>query len=288
MNWDDLKVVLCVAEAKTLAGAARALAKDATTVGRRIAAIEAALRVRLFDRVSTGFVPTEAGHRVIDLAERVKRDTQALQNEIEGSDDRIDGPVRLSGLDAVFNHLVIPKLPRLLARYPGLEITFSSNLAFADLSQREADIALRSREPRHPDSVGRRLGMLAQGAYAATTAQVDRRPKLIGLPRDYDGSHYARVLADSFPDGRIAARAGTESHIHELVRAGVGIGVLDCFVGDMDPALRRVLPNPVWTQTAWSEVHVSMARAPRIRAVMDFLQDIFTENSDLLLGRRAD
>ncbi|SIT18162.1 DNA-binding transcriptional regulator, LysR family [Roseivivax lentus] len=288
MNWNDLKVVLSVAKTGTLAGAARDLEKDPTTVGRRIAAIEGAFRARLFDRLNSGFVPTEAGHRVIALAEQVELDAQALQNEIEGADQRIDGTVRLSGLDAIFNHLIIPQLPGLLDRYPGLEITFSSHLDFADLSRRKADIALRSREPRHPDSVGRRLGTLVQAAYSTKGSQFGPGLNLIGLPREYEGSDYARILADSFPDGTIVARASTESHIHELVRAGVGIGILDCFVGDTDPTLKRVLPNPVWTQTAWTEVHLSMARAPRIRAVIDFLQDIFTENANLLAGKRSE
>ena len=285
MNWDDLKVVLAVARAGTLAGAARSLDIDATTVGRRLAAIEAGLRARLFDRSSGGYISTEAGHRAISLGEEVERAVRTFQNEIEGTDQRIEGHVRLTGLDAIFNHLVIPRLPGLVARHPGLEITFSSHLDFVDLSRREADIALRSREPRHPDSVGRRLGTLAQAAYASTSFAAGPQPSLIGLPREYDGSDFAHILAESFPAGTIVARAGSESHIHELVRAGVGIGLLDCFVGDRDPALHRVLAHPVWIQTIWAEVHVSMSRAPRIRLMMDFLRDVFAAEERLLSGQ---
>ncbi len=285
MNWDDLKVVLALARAGTLAGAARELGIDATTVGRRIATVEGVLRARLFDRLSSGYVATEAGHRAIALAEEFERATQSFQNEIEGTDQRIDGQVRLTGLDAIFDHVIIPRLPRLLDRHPGLEITFSSNLEFVDLSRREADIALRSREPQHPNSVGRRLGTLAQAAYAAKASSTRQQPSLIGLPREYDGSDFSRILAASFPTGTIVARASSESHIHELVRAGVGIGVLDCFVGDRDPDLHRVLPKPVWTQTAWAEIHLAMAKAPRIRVVMDFLQAIFAAEENLLSGK---
>jgi DNA-binding transcriptional LysR family regulator len=285
MDWGDLKVVLALARAGTLAGAARDLGIDATTVGRRLAAIEASLRARLFDRLSSGYIATEAGHRAIELGEEVERAVRGFRNEIEGTDQRIDGRVRVTGLDAIFNHLVIPRLPSLLERYPGLEITFSSNLDFVDLSRREADVALRSREPRHPDSVGRRLGTLAQAAYSATFSQPGPQPSLIGLPREYDGSDFARILAESFPAGTIVARGSSESHIHELVRAGVGIGLLDCFVGDRDPGLHRVLANPVWTQTVWAEVHMSMSRAPRIRIVMDFLREVFAADEKLLSGQ---
>ena len=125
MNWDDLKVVLALARAGTLAGAARELGIDATTVGRRIATVEGVPRARMFDRLSSGYVATEAGHRAIALAEDFERATQSFQNEIEGTDQRIDGQVRLTGLDAIFDHMIIPRLPRLLDRHPGLEITFS-------------------------------------------------------------------------------------------------------------------------------------------------------------------
>jgi len=284
MNWDDLRIVLAVGRAGTLAAAARSLQVDATTVGRRITAIETAVGARLFDRLNSGFTPTDVGHRAMARAETVESEMNALRNEIEGTDQRVEGRVRVTGLDAIFDHLVIPRLPRLLDRHPGLEITLSSNLDFVDLSRREADIALRSREPRHPDSVGHKLGVLAQGAFAAASLDLGERPPLIGLPREFEGTAFSRLLLDHFPDGYVAARANSESHIHALVKAGVGIGVLDCFVGDRDPSLSRVLADPVWTQTAWAEIHMAMVRAPRIRAVTDFLREVFTEEAALLAG----
>lgn len=286
MNWDDLKIVLALARAGTLAGAARTLGVDATTVGRRIAAIEGALRAHLFDKLSSGYVLTDTGHLAVTLAEKVERATQAFQNEVEGTDQQIEGRVRLTGLDAIFDHLIIPRLPGLLDRHPGLEITFSSKLDFVDLSRREVDIALRSREPQHPDSVGRKLGTLSQAAYVKKTGSAADAPFLIGLPSEYDGSDFSRVLTDSFPTGRIAARGSSESHIYALVKAGIGIGVLDCFVGDRDPELRRVIQKPLWTQTAWAEIHIAMAKAPRIRVVTDFLKEIFASERDLLAGDR--
>lgn len=284
MNWNDLRIVLALGRSGTLAGAARALEIDATTVGRRVAMVEADLGARLFERVSSGYAPTDAGHRAIAHAEHIERATLALQNEVEGSDHRVEGRVRLTGLDAIFDLLIIPRLPRLLARHPGLELTFASNLDFMDLSRREADIALRSREPRHPDSVGRKLGRLAQAVYAAKRMEIGDRPPLIGLPSEYDSSEFARVVSDHFPTGRVVARGNSESHIRSLIKAGVGIGVLDCFAGDRDPELRRVVKEPVWTQAAWAEIHVAMAKAPRIRAVTDFLRDVFAEESELLAG----
>jgi len=286
MSWDDLKFVLAVGRAGTLAAAARLLKVDATTVGRRIMAIESDLGARLFERTGTGYLPTHAGHKALSHAETMELTALSLSHQIDGSDQNVEGPLRLTGLDAIFDAFIIARLPRLLARHPGLEITFSSNLELLDLSRREADIALRNREPTHPDSVGRRLGRVAQAAYAATGLKLGEAPPLIALPRENDGMEFSKMQRDLFPRGRIAARGNSEGHILALTRAGIGIGILDCFVGDSDPSLRRVLSNPIASQMVWAESHVSMARAPRVRAVIDFLGEIFAEDSSLLQGDR--
>lgn len=287
MNWDDLRFVLAVGRSGSLAAAARGLKVDATTVGRRIIAIEADLGTRLFDRTAAGYLPTDAGHKALDHAEAMELATLSLSHQIEGSDQRVEGPVRLAGLDAMFDKLIIPRLPRLLARYPGLEITIASGSDLVDLSRREADIALRAHEPIHPDSVGRKIGRMALGAYAAVGLQLGDTPPLIGLPREYGGKEFAKLLHRLFPEGRIVASGNTEGHLHSLTRAGIGICVLDCFVGDSDPMLRRVLPDPVAFEIAWTETHIAMVRAPRVRAMIDFLATIFAEEAELLEGRRA-
>ncbi len=286
MNWDDLRIVLAVGRSGTLSGAARELRVDPTTVGRRLATVEIDLGAQLFERRATGYFPTEAGHRALEQAQHIEHAALSLQNEIEGSDQRVEGQVRLTGLDAIFDLLIIPRLPGLIAKHPGLELTISSNLDFVDLSRREADVALRSREPKHPDSVGRKLGVLAQGVYARKNLAVGDAPPLIGLPKEHDGSEFSRVLFDLFPKGVVVARGNSEGHLRALIKAGIGIGVLDCFAGDQDPDLRRVLEEPIWTQTAWAEIHLAMTRAPRIRAVTDFLQGLFSEEAELLAGKQ--
>jgi DNA-binding transcriptional LysR family regulator len=286
MNWDDLRFALAVGRCGTLAGAAPGLKVDATTVSRRIISIEAELGSRLFDRTAAGYLPTDAGHKALARAEAIERETMMLLHQIEGVDRRIEGPVRLTGLDAIFNRIIIPQLPRLLTQHPGLEVTVSSNLDIVDLSRREADIALRTIEPSHPDSVGRKLGRLAQAAYAAKELVLHEVPPLIALPRGNEATGFSKSLLGLFPDGRIVARGNSEAHILALIRAGIGIGVLDCFVGDSDPGLRRVLPEPVASQILWAEAHVAMVRAPRIQAVIDFLGEIVAKDSDLLEGQR--
>lgn len=286
MNWDDLRHVLAVGRSGTLSAAGRSLRVDPTTVGRRILAIEAELGSRLFERTGDGYVATHTGHLALAHAEDVERSTLALIRQVEGSDIRVEGPVRITALDGLFDHLIIPRLPRLVARHPGLELTLSSNLEMVDLSRREADIAIRSRKPSHPDSTGRKLGRLATGAYRAVGLVPGATPPLIGMPREFDATRFAGLLRELFPTGTIVARCNTETHMRGLVRAGIAIGLMDCFVGDADPELCRALPETVEVFDIWAEAHVAMFRAPRIQAVMGFLSEVFGEEAALLAGDR--
>ncbi len=286
MNWDDLRFVLEVGRRRTLAAAGRALGVDPTTVGRRIFAIEKELGSRLFDRTGDGYIATHAGQIAIAHAKDMENMSMSLSRQVDGSDKRIEGPVRLTALDAMFDALIIPKLPRLLKRHPGLVLTFSSSWDFLDLSRREADIALRVTEPTHPDAVGRRLGRQALGVYAALDLELVDAPPIIGLPRDNESTRFSGFLHELFPRSPIVARGNTEGHILALTRAGIGVGLVDCFVGDADPLLRRVLPEPVDHYDVWAVVHVEMHKSPRVRSVMDFLTEVYSEEADLIEGRR--
>ena len=286
MNWDDLRFVLAVGRRQTLASAGRDIGVDPTTVGRRIVAIEAELGSRLFDRTSDGYFATHTGKIAIAHAEEIELKALALAQKIEGSDERVAGPVRLTALDGLIDTFIVPRLPRLLQRHPGLELTFSSNIKLLDLSRREADIAFRNSRPSHPDAVGRHLGLQAMAVYASRDFEIGDAPPLIGLPRDLDAINFSKLLGEHFPRSRIVARGNTEGHMLSLIRAGVGIGLLDCFAGDTDPRLRRVMSEPVALYDMWAVVHVEMRQAPRVRAVMDFLTEIYAEEADLIEGRK--
>ena len=184
MDWGDLKFVLTVARERTLAAAGRKLRVDPTTVGRRVLAIEEQLGVRLFDRTGEGYLMTNAGRIATRHAEKVEGIVGSLEQQIEGADRRVEGPVRITALDALFDALLIPALPAFIARYPGLELTLSSSFDTIDLSKREADIAIRPSKPVEPDFIGRKLGRAAMAVYAARHASFSSPPPLIGLPRD--------------------------------------------------------------------------------------------------------
>jgi len=274
MQWDDLKFVLALHRSGTLVGAGKLLNVNTSTVGRRIAALERVLGTRLFDRMAGGYRPTAAVRRVVACAEEMELQASALERQIRNSDARVEGAVRITALDNFLDHLVVPALPALLEAHPGLEVTLESDLRLFDLARGEADIAVRSAEPTQPEMVARRLGLLGTAFYQARGRSWPGALPLIGLPDTPAHAAYNSFLLERVSSGRIAARANTESRITELTRRGVGIGYIDCFVGELDEELERLPGFGLEEVTLWAVTHVEMRRSARVRTVLAFLTEL--------------
>jgi DNA-binding transcriptional LysR family regulator len=147
MNWDDLRYILAIARAGTLAAAARQLGVNQTTVTRRLAAAEAAMGARLFERVEARLYPTKAGETAIARAAQVEAEVRALESGITHDDAAPAGLVRLTAVPILVNRFIIPALPRFHATYPRIELELIAEARNVSLSRREADIALRLARP---------------------------------------------------------------------------------------------------------------------------------------------
>jgi DNA-binding transcriptional LysR family regulator len=274
VNWDDLKFVLALHRSGTLVGAGKLLNVNTSTVGRRISALERSLDAHLFDRIGGGYQPTAAAMRVVACAEEMELQANAMDRQIRGIDHRVEGAVRITALDAFLDRLVVPALPAWLQMHPGIEVTLESDLRLFELSRGEADIAVRTAKPTQPEMVMRGLGVQATAFYQVQGQRWPEFLPLIGLPDRPEHAHYNDYLLGQVPKGKIVMRANTESRITELVRRGVGIGFIDCFVGEFDADLERLPGFGLTESPLWAVTHVEMRRSARVRAVMDFLFDV--------------
>src|SRR5450432_2411088 len=131
LDWNDFRYFLAIARAGTLAGAARELSVEHTTVGRRLAALEGALGARLFLRGPDGLAATSAGRAVLPLAEEIAARVEAIERRVSGDDGRIEGTVRISTSEAVSGYLV-RAFTALRERLPGLLVEILSGNHAAD------------------------------------------------------------------------------------------------------------------------------------------------------------
>ncbi len=159
--WDDVKLFLAAARTKGFGAAARELGTMQSTVSRRVAALEKSLGVRLFDRTPSGIELTAAGRQVLANAEPAEVALQGLGDVAALTTPTVSGVVRLALTETLASVFVIPRvLPALLARHPDLVVDLVVSDDVADLSRREADLALRFFLPPKGDLVTRRVARL--------------------------------------------------------------------------------------------------------------------------------
>lgn len=280
MDWDLLRFVLAVAEAGGVSAAARALGVDAGTVSRRLDAVEAQLRCKLFHRTRRGLTPTAAGTKLIAPAQRIAAEIRRLDFELSAEDRGLAGPVVVTATEAVAAGFLAPILPALHARHPGIAVEIVTDIRALDLSRREADIALRLVRPRLGDLAARRLGDVGYGLYAApgyleSRGLPDPRTQCAGhavvdWPLDYSIIPQVPWLRRHAAAAQVAMRSGSALARLSACAAGLGIALLPCVLADADARVRRIVASPAPPkQELWLVTHRDLARVPRIRVVLE-------------------
>ena len=293
MNWDDLRVVLAVARAGSLSGAARSLRVTHSTVFRRLTAIEKRLGVRLFERFRDGYSATPAGETAASFAARFADDFVALERRLSGQDLRPSGTVRITTTDTICAMLMRHVLA-LRAAYPQIHLEITITNAMANLTRREADVAIRPTAEPPETLVGRRIATIAHAIYGsrawlARRGRSDRSgDEWVGLDDALATTVIGRWMNGNVQDARIALRVDALPALRDAARASMGLALLPCYLGDEDDQLRRVRPAaiPEARSALWLLTHGDLKRTARIRAVMDFLATALGSERALLEGRR--
>lgn len=298
MNWDDLRYFLAVARHGGLTGAGKELKASASTVARRIEALEASLRTRLFERRPDGYGLTEHGRGVLDKAVAIEARMSELEDGFGDQDGRVAGIVRIVTVETLAHHLIIPQLSRLQQAQPALSLSVAINASFARLAQREADIGLRLCRPEHGSFTVRRIGTLAFGLYGAPDYLKDHPIATASLP--ISGQRLV-TWGDplSYMALPVALQAWTQDGSPVLVvdsmqaqllaiRSGSGLGVLPCILADAETGLVRVMPELCRREEPiWLVVHEDIARTKRVQLVCAFLERLVREHQAALGGIAA-
>jgi DNA-binding transcriptional LysR family regulator len=282
-EWSDYRYFLAVARRGSLSGAARDLGVDQSTVGRRLAALEAAVAARLFDRTPDGWVLTPAGEGVRAEVERLEEGFLAVERRLSGGDARIAGVVRVATPEAFASAFLIPHLAALKRRHPELSIDLVSGIQPVDLARREADLAVRlGAPPKQPYLIVRPAGAVRFALYAAPgylarrqgarTRAGLRGHAVVAFGGDLALTPISRWLEARAKDATVAFRANTIAAVYDAVSAGLGIGALPCVLGDR--GLTRLRAADEATAPIWTVVHEDLARSARVRAVLAFVSEV--------------
>jgi DNA-binding transcriptional LysR family regulator len=294
MNWDDLHLVLAVFREGTLSGAARRLNVTHSTVFRRLGAIEEKIGVRLFERFRDGYAPTPAGETAAASAARLEDEVLTLERKLSGQDLRPSGTVRITTTDTLAA-MVTRHLPAMRDLHPEIQLEIAISNAMANLTRREAEIAIRP-TPAPPEIlVGRRVADIAHAIYGSR-AYLSRRDgkelsahDWIGLDDALAGTVMAQWMEENLRATKFACRVDALPALRDAALAGLGLAVLPCYVGDRVAGLRRLLPRVLADarSTLWLLTHDDLKRTARIRATLDFLAKALALERALLEGKRS-
>ncbi|ALV61001.1 LysR family transcriptional regulator [Burkholderia cenocepacia] len=273
LSWDDLRLVLAVAQAGSLAGAARRLGISRATVFRRLAAIEAELGVKLFERTRAGYAPTPAGEDAAAAAERIQDEVHGVERRVAGRDVRPSGTVRVTTTDTLLSGLLSPVFAAFRHACPEITLEVSVSNAVFDLSKREADVAIRPSSSPPEVLIGRRVGTIAQAVYAAPGWR-ERADDLawVGPDRRMGYRPLERWMHAQGADARCGYRVDTLLGLFAAARAGIGAAVLPCYLADDERDLVRLggrideLATDLWLLT-----HPDLRDTARIRAFSSFV-----------------
>lgn len=284
-DWNELRLVLAVQRAGSLTAAAQTLGIDHSTAFRRLKALESRLGVRLFERLAGGtYEATAAGARMASGAERMEDEALALDRDITGRDHRLCGRLRVTCSETLAYGRLTSHLAAFRQAHPGIVVELAIDNRVLSLSRREADIALRPIRPKEGDLWGRKLAEVAWAMYGAPAylephggfiSGLDdlSRHALIGWEETMAGIQAADWLGRVAPAEAFVYR--TSSLVNQLAaaKAGIGLALLPCYLGDGETRLVRALPEPVADLRGelWIVTHADLEGTARVRAFFDLV-----------------
>ena len=296
MDWNDLRYLLAVHQCGSLAKAATALGVTKSTVSRRLTALDDALGTPLTVRDPSGMTLTEAGRGALLAAEAMQHAVQSL-SETLAARARVPGVVRVTAPPWLAERLLIPSVPALRSAHPELDVRIVGSHDLVDMTTGQMDIALRNVIPSTGPLVCRRVGELA-GCVYGSELYLERR----GMPSrrddlvDHDLLAYEGMagmpgfewIREERWTARIVFRAGDPVGLTSAIAAGLGLGAVPCILGETSPMLRRVEGLGVGFSPLYVITHERNHATPRVRAVIQYLEEVLRTNGAVLMGRGVD
>ncbi|WP_104019413.1 LysR family transcriptional regulator [Roseovarius nitratireducens] len=285
MDWDKLRIFHAVADAGSLTHAGDLLHLSQSAVSRQIRALEDSLSATLFHRHARGLILTEQGELLFDATRAMMKRLEAATARIRDSEEEVFGELRVTTTTGFGTLWLAPRLPKLYEKYPDLKIDLMLEERVLDLPMREADIAIRMKEPSQADLIRKRL-MTVHMCLFATESYVEKR----GMPENQEALTGHRLICQNPRSAQVGAAATLVSELMtndisslltvnnyfgvlQGVLHDLGIGVLPDYLSHDFPQLVRVLPE--FTSTAvpvFLAYPEELRQSKRVSAFRDFVQ----------------
>ena len=288
MDWDKLRIFHAVASAGSFTHAGQQLTLSQSAVSRQISALEEEISTPLFQRHARGLTLTDEGAMLYKTVSEVLAKLAAAEETLKNIHDSPRGTLKITTSHGIGSYWLLPRMKEFLKEYPEVEIHLVMDDRELDLSQREADLAIRMRAPVQADLIQRKLFTVHYHMYAAKTYLKARpAPKSLEEIADHNIIVYGETAVPEIRDinwlleaYKKYAKQGSKGHVIRInnitgilqaVEAGLGIGVVPDYVAAQHPALERVLPD---VAAPGFDVHLvyadALRQSKRVAAFRDF------------------
>lgn len=279
-NWDDLRLILAVAEQRSLAGAARVLHVNHTTVLRRINAFERAYAIRLFDRLSSGYTVTDAAESLLSSARAMKDVVSELELNLIGEDLRLEGRVRIATCDTLMGSILPEILSGFNKAYPDIFLEVTTENFLDDLSQRNADVAIRTGCGPVETLIGNHIANIGFGLYAAkgfsesnSIANPINFNRWLAPDITFSGMCVYKWMSTTIPVDSVILKADSLLTLMQAAQGGLGVVILPYYLGDSTAGLERIkFESLVSLKTElWVLTHKSLRNTARVSALTSYV-----------------
>ena len=294
-DFNDWRFICAIAETGSLSGAARRLQVNHATVFRRVQACELRLGVRLFERDGGRYTPTLAGEEMARAGALMQEAANAALLKVSGRDLRLQGLVRITTTESIAHCLLGPILQECRQRYPEIRLQVAISNEMANLSKRDADIAIRPAQKPPDYLIGKRISPLAFAVYTARSHwQAANADEATNLAQQW-GTHQWIALDEAhrtvnwlaqFQDPeQIGLRINGFAAVRQACLAGLGLALLPCFMAAAEPELQQLsAPIPELSSELWLLVHPDLRQTARISAVFQLLHAALSRCKPALSG----
>ncbi|MFC2249126.1 LysR family transcriptional regulator [Labrys portucalensis] len=291
IDWDDIRYFLAVARRGSVRAAAEHLGVNHSTVLRRVAQLEERLGAQMFEKLPSGYRLTVAGEEVLELAGQMEASSHQLETRVFGRDQSVRGLLRVTLAPTLATHLLMPDFSDFACLYPDIEMEILSSGELANLTNREADVAIRVVYDRKTLPLNLH-GLKGPDVFGAIYMSRDRLAAWrAGVP---DPVRWIVISMHGIPDwvreGEVRAaevpfRVTDAGAQIAAVRQGLGMTTLPCFVGDADPMLVRVPGTDLHMYgTLWLLTQGETRKTKRVRLFTEFVSSRLATYSSLLAG----
>ena len=287
LDWDKLRVFHAVAEAGSFTRAADRLGLSQSAISRQISSLEGELGTPLFHRHARGLVPTEQGEMLARASAEMAGKIETMRSQLTETRERPQGKLRIATTVGLGSGWLTERVDRFLELYPDIHLELVLNNEEVDIAMREADAAIRLRQPQQPDLIQRRLFTVHFHVYAApgyvnrfgapqTVEELDRHRLVTfgeAAPRYLMGLNHLRTVGRPEGEPRDSIlEINSIPMIRRAVERNIGIAMLPDYVVPGNLGLVRVLPDlPLPTFDTYFCYAEEMRNAAKINVFRDFL-----------------